>query len=94
LPVSCPAFDKRPPGTSGKVECKGVHLLEAKMTWSWICLFTAAFFFGVAVTIKIVTAILIRNSDYEGGESCLGNFVSGSAAVIGLFLIYLSIRGF
>ena len=61
---------------------------------SGFCLFAAAFFFGVAATVKLLTWILIRNSEYNGGESCLGNLVSASATIIGFCLIYLSLTGF
>jgi len=62
-------------------------------TLSWICLIAAAFFFGVAATIKLLTWILVSNSEYDGGEGCLGNFVSAIATLAGVYLLYLSISG-
>ena len=59
-----------------------------------ICLFGAAFFFGIAAAIKMLTLILVRGSEYDGGESCLGNFISTSAALVGIYLLYLSVMRF
>jgi hypothetical protein len=75
---------------------KKTSFQEAEMvgTLSSICLFGAAFFFGIAATIKILTWIIVRNSEYAGGESCIGNLISTCAALAGIYLIYLSIRGF
>lgn len=75
---------------------KKIAFQEAEMagTLSSICLFGAAFFFGIAATVKLLTWILVRNSEYAGGESCLGNLVSTCAALVGIYLIYLSITGF
>ena len=60
-------------------------------TLSSICLLAAAFFFGIAATIKLFTWIAVRNSEYDGGEGCLGNVISTIATLIGIYLIYLSI---
>lgn len=63
-------------------------------TQSTICFFAAAFCFGVAATVKLLTWILIRNSEYAGGEGCLGNLIFSFVAVAGMYLMYLSIFSF
>ena len=58
-------------------------------TISSICLFGAAFFFGIAATVRLLTWILVRNSEYDGGEGCLGNLVSTGAALVGIFILLI-----
>lgn len=50
------------------MNCAGAVFLEAKMadTLSWLLLFAAAFFFGIATTFKLVTWILLRKNEYAG----------------------------
>lgn len=63
-------------------------------TFSSICMFGAAFFFGIAATVKLITWFLVRNSEYASGESCLGNFISICAALAGIYLMYISLTSF
>ena len=63
-------------------------------TLSWICMFASAFLFGIAATVKLLAWILVRNSEYAGGEKFLGNLISIIFALIGFYFVYLSIRAF
>jgi len=61
---------------------------------SWIYFFAAAFLFGTAATVKLLAWVLVRNSEYAGGEKFLGNFISTIVALVGIYLMYLSISRF
>ena len=62
-------------------------------TLSWLFMFAAAFFFGVATTVKLLTWILTRNNEFADGGACLGNLVFATALLLGIYLVYLSLSG-